>query len=382
MLKHIVAWTDMRDGVCHDLHTVGEWFVLSVYIFGKGKIFHDNLEKLLNEYNIVGIFDNAVDDEQVYQRNGIRLIIYNPCKIGQLEEHNIVIMIEDFIPVWKQLKELGVQDRRIEIPLQFVVNSKNFDWKDSFLESVRDKLILRTTREDYSFDSKKEWEVILRSLYKQQYQEINAIQTLGVRPVSRFFGCERGMAVDRHYISLFLENNAADIKGDVLEVGDSFYTDQYGADKVVRKYVLHVKGWGQGTIKGNFETGEGIQNLSVDCVICTQVLQYIYDVESALKHIHEILKPGGVALLTVPGIKSISLNDDRNWNEYWSFTPKSMSQLCSVVTPNYSVQYYGNAKVATAYLYGLCKEELLSDDFEYNDDQFPFLICAKIRKTL
>src|SRR4051794_27404046 len=43
-------------------------------------------------------------------------------------------------------------------------------------------------------------------------------------PVSRHFGYDRGLPVDRHYIERFLEDNAAVVAGHVLEIGDSAYT--------------------------------------------------------------------------------------------------------------------------------------------------------------
>src|SRR6185503_10982321 len=43
-------------------------------------------------------------------------------------------------------------------------------------------------------------------------------------PISRVFGFDRGTPVDRYYIENFLADNASDIRGRVLEVGDDSYT--------------------------------------------------------------------------------------------------------------------------------------------------------------
>src|SRR4051812_41158651 len=43
-------------------------------------------------------------------------------------------------------------------------------------------------------------------------------------PIGGDFGWERGTPVDRHYIEGFIAQNAADIRGRVLEVGDDRYT--------------------------------------------------------------------------------------------------------------------------------------------------------------
>src|SRR3990170_7811785 len=43
----------------------------------------------------------------------------------------------------------------------------------------------------------------------------------GVEPISREFGFDRGLPVDRHYIERFLSAHSSDIRGRVLEIGDN-----------------------------------------------------------------------------------------------------------------------------------------------------------------
>ena len=45
-----------------------------------------------------------------------------------------------------------------------------------------------------------------------------------VTPFSRDFGYGRGQPVDRIYIERFLEQNSADIRGSVIEIGEDTYT--------------------------------------------------------------------------------------------------------------------------------------------------------------
>ena len=47
-------------------------------------------------------------------------------------------------------------------------------------------------------------------------------------PISRYFGFDRGLPVDRYYIERFLARNASEIAGRVLEVGDDGYTRRFG----------------------------------------------------------------------------------------------------------------------------------------------------------
>ena len=97
-----------------------------------------------------------------------------------------------------------------------------------------------------------------------------------------------------------------------------------------------------------------------DCIVLTQTLQFIYDVPSAVRHVHRILKPGGVLLATVPGISQVSEYDDRLWGDYWRFTRTSVVRLFDSVFPKDCVEIHahGNALVAAAFLHGLATEEL------------------------
>jgi len=62
----------------------------------------------------------------------------------------------------------------------------------------------------------------------------------GLEPVSRDWGYDRGLPIDRYYIERFLAGHAADIAGHVLEFGDDVYTVKFGGGRVTRGDVLAV----------------------------------------------------------------------------------------------------------------------------------------------
>ena len=37
-------------------------------------------------------------------------------------------------------------------------------------------------------------------------------------------------------------------------------------------------------------------------------------------------------------------------------------------------------KIAVAYLYGLCAQDLNSRDFDYNDEMYPFLLTVRVKR--
>jgi len=203
-----------------------------------------------------------------------------------------------------------------------------------------------------------------------------------VSPISRTFGFDRGQPVDRWYIERFLTAHALDIRGDVLEIGDNTYTLKFGRDRVTKSEVLHVAAGHSGaTIQADLTHG-GMSEDTFDCVICTQTLQFIYGVRMAMGTLHRLLKPGGVLLMTVPGISQISRFDMDRWGEYWRFTTLSTRRLCEEVFPpaNVSVEAHGNVLTAIAFLHGLASEELTQEELDHHDADYELLITARMVK--
>ena len=60
---------------------------------------------------------------------------------------------------------------------------------------------------------------------------------------------------------------------------------------------------------------------------------FIYDLKKVVFNIHRMLKPGGVALVTVAGISQISRYDAENWGSYWGFQRDSLKKLFDLQYP-------------------------------------------------
>lgn len=358
---------------------------MDVLIFGRGKYCKEKYDSIAKEYNVIGILDNAVSNEEYDKEYNLK--VYNPNRVNEFKNCSIICMSIYFIDMWKQLKELGVANSNILFGITMQPHIKGFDAYNfgdgQMLICAEDKLAYKLKNgQEYSFTTMEEFSKVVRKICREKNPHIDTIANLPVRPCSSIFGCERGKAVDRYYIENFLEQYQSDIKGTVMEIASNSYIRKFGGKKVDKEIILHVKGWGNNAVKGNLETGEGLSENMVDCLICTQTLQYIYDIKKTAKNIYKILKPGGVALITVPGIKSLSEYDNNNWGEKWSFTECSMKLSFEDVfnKDNVIVESYGNVKIAIAYLYGLCCEDLSDEDFLYNDKQYPFLITVRVKK--
>jgi glycosyltransferase involved in cell wall biosynthesis/SAM-dependent methyltransferase len=204
-----------------------------------------------------------------------------------------------------------------------------------------------------------------------------------VSPISRDFGFDRGLPVDRYYIEQFLSGHASEIAGRVLEVGDDAYTRKFGGARVTRRDVLHVSAANpRATFVGDVTDPRVLPERTFDCIVFTQTLQLIYDVRAAIVQLHRALAPGGVLLVTAPGISQI---DRGEWGDtwFWSFTPAAMERLFAEVFGRdaVAIQPYGNVFAANAFLQGLAVEELHASDLDPIDRAYPVIVAVRARKA-
>jgi SAM-dependent methyltransferase len=205
------------------------------------------------------------------------------------------------------------------------------------------------------------------------------------RPISPDWGMERGQPIDRYYIERFLLKPASDIQGRVLEIGDNTYTCKFGEERVTESVVLHVAEKKEHvTLIGSLTDTNVFPACSFDCFIVTQTLQTIFDVPFAIRTIHHSLKPGGVALITVPGISKVSRYDMERWRYYWSFTTGSIEKLLSELFPrdHLQIEVYGNVLTSIAFLHGLATQELSKKELDYCDPDYQLLITVRAVRPL
>jgi hypothetical protein len=204
-----------------------------------------------------------------------------------------------------------------------------------------------------------------------------------LQPISADWGTDRGRPIDRYYIEAFLARHADDIHGRVLEIGSNTYTRAFGGDQVAESIVLHVaEQKEQVTLIGSLTDESTIPSDHFDCLIITQTLQAIYDVPAAVRTMYHGLKPGGVALITLPGISKISRYDMDRWGYYWSFTTRSAQRLFGEIFPeaNLQIKAHGSVVTAIAFLHGLALEELKQAELDYFDPDYELLITVRAVK--
>jgi SAM-dependent methyltransferase len=203
-----------------------------------------------------------------------------------------------------------------------------------------------------------------------------------LQPVSREFGYDRGLPIDRYYIERFLETHRRDITGRTLEVGDDEYTRRFGSDRTTRRDVLHVHGRNPAaTIVGDLTDAPQIADGTFDCIVVTQTLHLIYDVGRAVATLHRILRPGGVVLATFPGISQLSGDEwSRTWS--WGFDSLLASRLfaCRFGEHNVIVEAHGNSLTAAAFLQGLATVDLTPAQLDADEAGCELLVTVRAVK--
>jgi SAM-dependent methyltransferase len=201
-------------------------------------------------------------------------------------------------------------------------------------------------------------------------------------PVSLDFGWDRGTPIDRYYIEKFLAHRAEDIKGRVLEVGDDAYSRRYGGANVAHQDILHVDPRNpNATLVGDLTVAGVLPDDTFDCIVLTQTLHLVFELAAAVTRLYAALKPGGVLLLTVPGLTQI---DRQEWRDtwYWSFTAASIRRLFEAhFSPEaIEIESHGNVFAAIAFVTGAALADVDVAKLDIQDPAYPLILTLRVRK--
>ncbi|MEJ7912486.1 MAG: methyltransferase domain-containing protein [Chitinophagaceae bacterium] len=121
---------------------------------------------------------------------------------------------------------------------------------------------------------------------------------------------------------------------------------------------------------------------TIDCFVCTQTFNFIYNFADAIRGAHHVLKPGGYLLATVSGPCQVSRYDMDRWGDYWRFTTLSAQKTFDAVfgEGNVEVDYFGNCLAAVSLIRGIAAEELQVADLDTKDPDYQVTITITARK--
>ena len=201
-------------------------------------------------------------------------------------------------------------------------------------------------------------------------------------PVSRYWGLDRGRAVDRYYIEDFLATHQEDIRGRTLEVLNDELSTRFGKDRVVSSDVIDIDpGNSLATVVADLRAARSIADDTYDCFVLTQTLNLIDDMPAAVREACRILKPGGVLLATVPCVSRRVIEYGEE-GDYWRVLPAAAVQLFGTVfgRANVTVRARGNLIATTAFLHGLACEDVEPHELAADDDVYPLLVTVRAVK--
>ena len=197
-------------------------------------------------------------------------------------------------------------------------------------------------------------------------------------PISKKYGMNRGSPVDRYYMRDFLSKNRDDIRGTCLEIKDNHYSQEYGSG-IEKSDILDIDYANkEANLHGDLRSLDKIPDNTYDCIILTQVLQYIDNTSSAISECHRILKPGGTLLITVPAMSRL----DPKAPECWRFTSNGLSFILDPIfkKEKVDIKVYGNVLTGLGFWVGQSTEEFSIKELDYFDPMFPILITARVTK--
>lgn len=201
-------------------------------------------------------------------------------------------------------------------------------------------------------------------------------------PASDYYGFDRGRPIDRLYIENFLEQNRHDIHGVCLELLNNNYTATYGREDVVKSDVLDIDETNKNaTVIDDLRNLRKIADNTYDCIILTQVLQFIDDVDACVFECHRVLKNGGVLLATLPSVSRVDCIAGVD-GDYWRFTEASAKYMFKKLfkPEKLSVSTYGNVRSGISFYAGLAQEDVSVKMLEKNDPNFPLIVTVRAIK--
>lgn len=361
-----------------------------VILFGRGMVYQRKKETLHEKYEVVLFLDNAVDRGQLPVREEGGIYVANPADIRLYPDLPVILLSYAPGDMYRQLTGLGVSENRI----RFGPELEPYNSFERMLFGSGGKLVPEDGELFYCHEGLQlhiktdpsSLETLAGKLRGTPlYPDAGGIlKELPLQPLDDAYGMNRGTPVDRYYIEQFLAAHRDVVRGTVMEVGDRFYTEKFGGDRVTCSVILHVEKENPkiNQIKGNFATGEGLEEESVDCLICTQTLPFIYDLHSAAGHMVKILKKGGYALVTAAGLSQTIQYEKAHYGHFWGLTDMSLEKLFLDRPEVESVGTitFGNVKTVSAFLYGISSEELSQEELDFRDPDYQLIVAAVVKR--
>lgn len=199
-----------------------------------------------------------------------------------------------------------------------------------------------------------------------------------VQPFSNVFGWDRGTPVDRYYADAFFEKYRAAIRGDVLEIDRSLYTERYGY-ALGKAHTFDIDPRCNPTYLCDLAHSENaLPDEAYDCVLLPCTLSLLREIVPCLRNALRVLKPGGTILANASCLSPM----DGTTRDFWHASPAGWRHLTELAWPGCEVilEPHGNCLAAAAAIMGISAEELSPEELAYDDGIYPVvtnIVCQK-----
>jgi len=194
-------------------------------------------------------------------------------------------------------------------------------------------------------------------------------------------GASRGKHIDRRYIEEFVAENREAIRGRCLEIREAQYIEQFGGPDVKSVDILDINPANdRATVIGDLQNLSLVKDGTYDCVIATQVMQYLQDPSYGARELHRVLAPGGTALVSCPTMSPVNLD---NWPDRWRFMPAGVRDLFAAHfgPDNVEVKSYGNLLTGLGFWAGLAQQDLPRKAWTFDDASYPVIVTVRATRT-
>ena len=131
--------------------------------------------------------------------------------------------------------------------------------------------------------------------------------------------------LDTRTVAAAVASLGSQLGGRLLEVGCGAIPYKSLLASHVRRHVASDRGRYHPAVEVVSDGASlGFRDASFDSVLCTQVLEHVPDAQAVLLEIARVLRPGGLALVTVPLNSGLHMIPD----DYFRFTEYGLTVLC------------------------------------------------------
>jgi len=197
-----------------------------------------------------------------------------------------------------------------------------------------------------------------------------------VTPISASYGFDRGTPIDRYYVDRFFTAHRHLITGRVLEIQTKDHIRKYGSGVTVADS-LDISPSFRPTYCCDLAKAAIVPTGSYDCFLLPNTLCFLRDLDSALKEVRRIVRPGGAILATVPAFVPLTPDVEDYWHasaDGWRVIAHRVWPGCETV-----VETHGNCLAAAAAMYGVAVEELTAAELDVTDPRYPVLVTIQCR---